>query len=128
MPLWLFLFLCQCLSLMSTCLHSLVNLVPRRPQSQPRVPDEEHLFSICENIHPIVEHIRIITLGHCFQISILEANAFDFLFCQMAWTVADGEAAFRGTVDEMSSSTKILDQIRALLEECKDFGCLAISI
>src|SRR5271163_1555071 len=85
-----------------------------RPQAQSGMGNEEHLFTI-DDVVSIVQFFRVVPGDRAGQIGIAESYAFYLLPGEATRAISDVEAAFRGTVDEMSSGAELGRQIGVLL-------------
>src|SRR5271154_321642 len=85
----------------------------RRPQAESGMGNEEDFFTI-DDVVSIVHFFRVVARDGAGQIGIAESYAFYLLPGETAGAISDLEAAFRGTVDQMSGGAELGRQVGVL--------------
>ena len=78
------------------------------PKAERGVGDVKNLFAVGLRVPAVLQFLRIVTLRHFFQVSVLKIHTFDFLLCQMAGAVCDVESAFAGAVNQVRRRAQII--------------------
>ena len=81
-----------------------------RPQAQAWIGDEENFFAI-DLVPALAELLRVVALEHCAQIAIVEADALNLFFGEMAGAPGDFEAALGRAVNEVRGGAQVAGQI-----------------
>src|ERR1700733_1776545 len=76
------------------------------PEAEAGVRDVEDLFAV-DDVPAVFEGGGVVFRRHLCESAVLEVHAFDLLPGEMAGTVANGEAALAGAVDEVGRSAEI---------------------